>query len=69
LHTRRVSGFQIKGSGELHIKRVCGKGWAGVLPFVQPVNLPFCLLCSPPKFTFSIWKHGPPARPVRRPYD
>jgi len=35
--------------------------------FVLSAGSPFCLLCSPPasqKFTFFIWKHGPPARRI-----
>jgi len=31
-------------------------------PFVQPVNPALCLMCTPPKLTFFIWKHSPPAR-------
>jgi len=62
----------------LHIKLAYGKGWAGGLPFspARPAlfhNLMDRLLCSPlarpsvfsaarRKFTFFIWKYGPPAR-------
>ena len=33
--------------------------------FVQPAGPPFC--AARRKFTFFIWKHGPPARPAHQP--
>ena len=76
--TGRVSGLHIKVG--CTVNWAAEKGGPEGCPFLKPgppfsaarwiaflCGPPFCLLCSPPtrrKFTFFIWKHGPPARPA-----
>jgi len=59
---RRACCTTGRASG-LHSKLVCGKGRAGGLPFSAARPSVFC--AARQKFTFFIWKHGPPARPAR----
>jgi len=42
------------------------KGGPEGCSFLQPAGPPFC--SARRKFTFFIWKYGPPARPARRPF-
>ena len=69
----RPVGCTLGRAGGLHIKLApTEKGGPEGYPFpqpagpffVQPAGPPFCLQCILPahrKFTFFIWKHGPPA--------